>query len=205
MSAILEALTMQTATQPLRTPPAIMPKHGLFFGIMIPHIENEQFAACFQSFQTTHGFTNRPIGPDRLHMSLYHIHAGDELGEGEIQTAIRTGDLIRFRPFPVTFDRALTYRNTKSKMPFVLAAPDSADPVNGLRFQLGREHSRLRGSLSHRHRPIQPHVTLIWDRISVPEHSIEPLTMIVDEFALVHSHIGFSKYDVLKRWPLAWP
>ena len=106
---------------------------------------------------------------------------------------------IRFGPFPVTFDRALTYRNAKLKMPFVLAAPDSADPINGLRFQLGRKHSRLIGSIGYRQRPIQPHVTLVWDQISVPENSIEPLTIIVQEFALVRSHIGFGKYDILNR------
>ena len=174
---------MQITTQPLRTPPAAMPKNGLFFGIMIPHTESQKFAACFQSFRRTYRFTNKPIGSDRLHISLYSVYAGDELSEAEVQTAIRVGDAIRFGPFPVTFDRALTYRNAKLKMPFVLAAPDSADPINGLRFQLGRKHSRL----------------IVWDQISVPENSIEPLTIIVQEFALVRSHIGFGKYDILNR------
>ena len=190
---------MQITTQPLRTPPAAMPKNGLFFGIMIPHTESQKFAACFQSFRRTYRFTNKPIGSDRLHISLYSVYAGDELSEAEVQTAIRVGDAIRFGPFPVTFDRALTYRNAKLKMPFVLAAPDSADPINGLRFQLGRKHSRLIGSIGYRQRPIQPHVTLVWDQISVPENSIEPLTIIVQEFALVRSHIGFGKYDILNR------
>lgn len=193
---------MQIANQSLRIQPYPMPRHGLFFGIMMPYIEGKQFASYFQSFQRTFRFTSRPIGPDRLHMSLYSLYAGDELGDEEIRTAIRTGDAIRFGPFPVTFDRALTYRNSKSKMPFVLAAPDSAEPVNGLRFQLGRAHSKLLGRFGYKHRSIQPHVTLVWDHISVPEHSIEPLTMIVQEYALVHSHIGCSKYDILKRWPL---
>tara|TARA_R110000851_G_scaffold267997_1_gene420565 strand:- start:464 stop:1012 length:549 start_codon:yes stop_codon:yes gene_type:complete len=179
-----------------------MPKNGLFFGVMIPPTESGQFAACYHSFQRIYRFTNRPIGPDRMHMSLCSVYSGDDLGEQDIRTAIRAGDAIRFGPFPVTFDRALTYRNTKSKMPFVLAAPDSADPVNGLRFQLGREYSKLSGSIGYRQRPIQPHVTLVWDQISVPENSIEPLTIIVQEFALVRSYIGFGKYDILNRWPL---
>jgi len=194
---------MVTATGPLRARHVGPPRHGLFFAIMIPLPEHAQLTACFQGFQSACAFRSRPIEPDRLHVSLLSVFVGDDLPEEEIRTAIRAGDAIRFEPFALTFSSALTFRNSRSKMPFVLASQKGAEAINGLRFEIGTAHSTLSGSHSYRHTPINPHITLIWDYIAVPERPISPLTMIVQEFALVHSHIGLSRYDVLKRWPLA--
>ena len=48
-----------------------------------------------------------------------------------------------------------------------------------------------------------PHVTLLYDRQSVPESSIGvPITWVVGEFVLVHSLYGLSEHVHCARWPL---
>ena len=48
-----------------------------------------------------------------------------------------------------------------------------------------------------------PHVTLLYDRQSVPESSIcVPISWVVREFVLVHSLYGLSEHVHCARWPL---
>ena len=48
-----------------------------------------------------------------------------------------------------------------------------------------------------------PHVTLLYDRQSVPESGIgEPITWMVGEFVLVRSLYGLSEHVHCARWPL---
>lgn len=193
---------MISASEPLPTPHNAIGLHNLFFAVMVPRENSADFTSCFQGFQKIYPFRGKPIGADRLHLSVYAAYRGDDLPCDVVQVAIRTGDAIKFAPFSLTFDTALTYRNRGPTMPFVLASQESSEAVNGLRFQIGNAYSSKRESVFYKHQPISPHVTLIWDSIVVPKQPIEPVDMIVQEFALVHNHIGKSGYEIVKRWPL---
>jgi 2'-5' RNA ligase len=48
-----------------------------------------------------------------------------------------------------------------------------------------------------------PHVTLLRDRISVPEQEIEPICWTAREFVLVHSLLGQTQHIPLGRWSLS--
>lgn len=193
---------MISASEALHTSHNAFPAHNLFFAVMVPSTDSAEFAGCFQGFQKDYPFRGKPIEADRLHLSVYSVFTGEDLSCGKVKAAIRAGDSIRFAPFAVTFDEALTYRNRRAAMPFVLTAQVGSEAVNGLRFQIGNAYSIMRGGTSYKHRPISPHVTLVWDSIVVPKQPIKPVSMIVQELALVHSHIGESRYDIVRRWPL---
>lgn len=197
-----EIHSMFSASEALLASHKAAGRHNLFFAVMVPSEHSAEFTGRFQNFQKIYPFRGKPIGADRLHLSVYAAYRGDDLPNEVVQVAIQTGDAIRFAPFSLSFDTALTYRNRRSKMPFVLAAKENTEAVNGLRLQIGSAYSRKRGGASYRHRPISPHVTLIWDNIIVPTQQIEPVSMIVQEFALVDSHIGKSRYEIVRRWPL---
>lgn len=90
------------------------------------------------------------------------------------QTVLRAfRKTIRFAPFSITFDEALTYRHRRAAMPFVIGPKGGSKAVNGLRLQIGSAYSLIRGGMSYKHRPISPHVTLVWDRIVVPKQPIK--------------------------------
>jgi RNA 2',3'-cyclic 3'-phosphodiesterase len=193
---------MIPASEPLRASHREIPLHNFFFAVMIPAAHSVEFKSRFEGFQKIYPFRGKPIEPDRLHLSVCTAYKGNDLPCKVTRNAIRAGDAIRFAPFALTFERALSYQNRQSRKPFVLTAQAGSEAVNGLRFQIGNAYSSLSGSLCYKHQSISPHVTLIWDKVVVPEQPVEPLSMIVQEFALVHSYVGKSRYDIVKQWPL---
>lgn len=193
---------MVSAPEQLRTSHKVSALHNLFFAIMIPGADSPEFTDCFQRFQKAYPFRRKPIEADRLHLSVYAVCGGDYLPQDVVQLATRAGDAVRFTPFSVTFSEAMTYRNQRTEMPFVVTAQESAEAVNGLRFQIGSAYSQIRGHGRYQHKSMSPHVTLAWDRVIVTKQPIRPLSIVAREFALVHSHVGESRYTIVKRWPL---
>lgn len=47
-----------------------------------------------------------------------------------------------------------------------------------------------------------PHVTLLYNRFSIPEQPVSPIRWPMSEVALVLSHIGKTHYDRLQSWTL---
>jgi 2'-5' RNA ligase len=179
------------------------PKHGLFFAAMVPAPQAEKISILFNCLQTRYPIQKPRIPDERLHISLLPMLTADSLPEKIIHFSQQAGDAIRFVEFDVTLDRILTYRNKQAEKPLVLAADaDSTSKANGLVDRLRQTISTLSGASPYHTGSINPHVTLVWDRLSIPEQSVPPITMPIREVALVHSHIGKSKYDILGRWQL---
>jgi RNA 2',3'-cyclic 3'-phosphodiesterase len=189
-------------TYPL--PTRTRPKHGLFFAVMVPLPEAEKISRLFDGLRTRYIIRKPQIPCDRLHVSLFHILAADSLPERVVQTSLFTGSAIRFVEFDLALNRLLTFRNTQEEKPLVLAADvASSRTTNSLTSQLRQTFSILSGLPIGRTAPIKPHVTLVWDHLSVPEQpNPPPITLPVREVALIHSHIGKSRYDILGSWRL---
>lgn len=47
-----------------------------------------------------------------------------------------------------------------------------------------------------------PHATLLYRRGKPFRFSIDPMSWMVNEFVLIHSHVGFTEHRELGRWPL---
>ncbi len=110
---------------------------------------------------------------------------------------------MRFVEFDLTLSRLLTFRNSQEEKPLVLAADAaSSGTANDLVNRIRQTFSILSGLPSGRTAPVNPHVTLVWDRLHVPEQPIPQITLPVRKVTLIHSHIGKSRYDILGSWRL---
>lgn len=179
------------------------PKHGLFFATMVPPSEAESISILFDRLRKHHPVQKPQIPNNRLHISLFALLAADSLPEQIIQLSRLAGDAIHFVEFDLTLDRVLTYRNKREEKPLVLAADAaSTNKINGLVRHIEQTIFNQFRMARCRTKPINPHVTLTWDRLSVPEQPVPSITLPIREVALVHSHIGKSKYDILERWQL---
>lgn len=77
--------------------------------------------------------------------------------------------------------------NPRAPMPLVLTAQESAEAVNGLRFQIGSAYLRVRGHGRYQHKSISPHVTLAWDSVIVAKQPIKPSAYLLGN---LHSFIA---------------
>jgi 2'-5' RNA ligase len=104
-------------------------------------------------------------------------------------------------PISICLDAAMSYRGSDA---FVLRDADGAAGVNGIRAL----RTALGCALADRgFRPspkYDPHMTLSYDpRQRAEPVAVEPISFQVAEFALVKSHVGFTRHEVLRTWPLA--
>ena len=193
---IIERLSPSSVSSP-------RPTHGLFFAIMAPPEVSGKISDTFRTFRNQYPFRKGMIAGNRLHMSLVPMFAGDRLPDDIIRTSTTIGSAIRFLEFNVVFDTALSFRNRREERPFVIVADrETSQTVNSLVHQIQNICCILSGSRGSRNRSITPHITVAWDRLSVPARAIEPIVLPAEEIALVHSHIGKSRYDILASWPL---
>lgn len=170
---------------------------------MVPLMEAQRISRLFNDLRTRHPIRKPKISNNRLHVSLFHIIAADSLPEKIVQASLLTGDAMRFVEFDLTLSRLLTFRNSQEEKPLVLAADAaSSRTANDLVNRIRQTFSILSGLPSGRTAPVNPHVTLVWDRLHVPEQPIPQITLPVREVTLVHSHIGKSRYDILGSWRL---
>lgn len=178
------------------------PRHNLFFAIMVPRLLRPVLLECFASYQRRYAFSGAPIRQERLHVSVCGVFLGNDLPDEIVEFWRMVGGAIRCEQFELTFDRALSYRNRKYRKPFVLEARHDSEAVTRLAGAIGTAASVLQGGARVRQDPVTPHITLIWANAQVDEEIVVPIRMPVKEIALVHSHVGLSRYDMLGRWSL---
>lgn len=47
-----------------------------------------------------------------------------------------------------------------------------------------------------------PHLTLFYASRPITPRAIKPIRFLVDEFVLIHSELGLTRYNILDRWRL---
>lgn len=179
------------------------PRHNLFFAIMPPLPVATEVSDLLDNLGIPLSACGKKISVSRLHVTLLSIYAAHYLPDRVTQRALLTGRAIRFVEFDLVLDRVLTFRNRQAKQPLVLAAnAETSLSANKLAEQIRQTFSILSGIRLPRTGRITPHITLAWDSLLVHEQSVPPTTLPVREMALVHSHVGESRYDILGRWKL---
>ena len=134
-----------------------------------------------------------------LHVTLNPVGSYLGLPDDVLSAAIEVGSSVEAAPFEVTFDRVSSFRGT-DRHPVVLRCSHGIAELMTLQKILGAAMRSMRlGNRSG----FTPHMTLLYDRQSVPESSIGvPITWVVSEFVLVHSLYGQSEHVHCARWPL---
>jgi 2'-5' RNA ligase len=192
--------TAPTARSRPSRPAAAGPGHTWFFALRPDAADAARIDAFAERLLASYGLTpGKRIGPDRLHITLELV--GHDVDANVVEAACRAADSLRLPPFEVRMDAARTFPAPSG--PFVLLCSEGSDGLQGahdLRMALAfsmADHGFKPG------RSYQPHMTLCYD----PRHRVEltgiaPLSVRFAEFALVKSHIGFSRHEVLRTWAL---
>lgn len=143
------------------------------------------------------GISGSRITPERLHITLELV--GHDANETVVDAACRAADAVRVSAFKAQFDTAGSFLAPNG--PFVLVGTEGMDRVRVLHTSLGCAMADQGFAPS---RAYQPHMTLCYDqRHRVAFAPIASIGFHVSEFALVKSHIGQSRHEVLPTWQLA--
>jgi 2'-5' RNA ligase len=148
-----------------------------------------------------HGLSESAYGPHRLHISLNKIMSRRGPRKGDLEAALRAAERVRFSPFPLAFGSLRTFRVRRDKQPTVLCCCAGAGELAALRDAL--RHALTMEGLWRGPAGFEPHVTLIWDRRSVPPSQLdEPIGWMAEDFVLLRTIWGEGRQVEIGRWPL---
>jgi 2'-5' RNA ligase len=176
--------------------------HSLLFILRPTEQVARRIAAGARHERTIHGLRGIPVGPERLHMTMFCIGQYEgNVPADVVARASSAAEAISAAPFDVTLDRLLSFRHPPDKRPLVLRGSDGLPRVQEFHQRLGAALAKadLKGFGGSR---ITPHVTLLWDSRNIPERQINPIRWTVQEFSLVDSLIGKSRHIQLGKWTL---
>ena len=189
---------------PLQRPkrmPAPPCRDVLFFAVLPTPAAAVRIAQRAERVRHQHGLHGWRRPTELLHVTLNPIGAYCGLPNDVLSAAIKVGSSVEVAPFEVTFDRVSSFRGI-GRHPLVLRCSHGIAEMVTLQKILGAAMLRI-GLGSANRQSFTPHVTLLYDRQSVPESNIgEPIVWAVGEFVLVHSLHGLSEHVHRARWPL---
>lgn len=136
------------------------------------------------------------MDPGRLHITLDLV--GHDAADTLVDEACRAADTVSFPAVVAHFDSAMTFSAPNG--PLVLLGAEGLDDVRKLRTVLGCAMADRGFAVP---RAYEPHMTLCYDsRHRLARTPIAPVEFRAAEFALVKSHIGLSRHEVLRTWRL---
>ncbi|MGJ7496256.1 2'-5' RNA ligase family protein [Variovorax sp. RT4R15] len=177
---------------------APLPTDRLFFAILPDTDAAARARMLAHQLAEAHRMGGKPLATERLHVTLHHLGDYAGLPHDIVAAAGPALSALRFPPFEVVLDRAMTFGKVERR-PVVLGGHGSG--VAGL----VAFHQALLATIGGRASGnFVPHLTLLYDEQAVPEHDVEPIAWIAREFVLVHSAINQRRHghETLARWPL---
>ena len=103
--------------------------------------------------------------------------------------------------FEVQFDRVFSFSGSPRSKPLILTGGDGAAVLvtlnRALVAALQKEWLKIAANPGY-----TPHMTLLYSARSLAEQPIPPVFWRVEGFALIRSHAGQSRHEVLARWDL---
>ena len=184
-------------------PPRPKRSERLFFALFPTPQTSIRVGRFTDRFLCENHLRDKRLKAERLHVSLHHVGDYRRLRGKHIYAATQAGNAISMRPFEITcrsitgFKRPPSTGGKPRKRPLVLLGEGNG--LSELHRILGTamEKNGLRAS-DH----FLPHITLSYGWKQIPAQAIEPIRFKVNDFALVHSRLWLTQYDVVERWPL---
>jgi RNA 2',3'-cyclic 3'-phosphodiesterase len=150
-----------------------------------------------------YGLSGKPLEPERLHVSLHHVGDFKRLPPQFVYAAQQAGGAVSMPPFELTFRSVASFAGV----------PSTRDRARGRPLVLlgeGQDVFELHGSLGAALQKygvravadFTPHMTLLYDQRSVPTQAIAPIRLEVKGFALIHSELWLTRYNLLGHWAL---
>ena len=171
---------------------------NLYFMVFPGPAAAERIFRCATGLKRRHGLFGRQRPTEILHMTLYPLGWDRECPAEMVEAARNAGSDVTVAPFDLTLDRCLSFNGERPA--FVLSCGE-AKPLADLQAFIADALRCFMPWVA----PwgFRPHMTLLYDRKAVAEEPLdEPITFRVNEFALINSHHGETRYEELGRWPL---
>lgn len=158
--------------------------YTLFFSIFPESDAAKAIAIQTARLGREHGLVGKPLLAHRLLVTLHNLGGYAELPPDIVRTASEAGDAVAAPAFDVVFDHAMSFPSSGT---YVLSGGAGTAQLAAFRQSLGlaMDHAGLLVK-----RGFTPHMTVLYDRHSIAEHAIEPITWTANEFALINSHVG---------------
>lgn len=187
---------------PASESPRRKPKpHILFFAILPPHETAIEIAERRQVLFRELGLRGTLIAAERLHITLHPLGSYDALPENLVAAACKAAASVAAAPFDICFESVITFKSTAAKKPVTLLPDNDIQPLMELERRLGA--ALAAAGLMVRPTPkLTPHITLAYSDGFSGRRAVDPVRWRVNEFALIHSHYGKTRHDLLGRWPL---
>lgn len=166
--------------------------HNLFFAVLPSERERARIGDLIASLR----LGGVPMRLDRLHITTLSLVCNDLLPEGLAPDAAEIAASVRMPSFRVIFDRLVGGNRSALLLP-----SEPLDALSMFRERLGLALLRAGIAFEHRAR-FAPHVTLLYGGQPMPEIEIEPISWLVEDFALIDSFIGETRHVEVGRWPL---
>ncbi|MBK6706835.1 MAG: 2'-5' RNA ligase family protein [Sphingomonadales bacterium] len=167
-------------------------RHRLFFGIKPPRIVADDMAAL----PSRAGWDRRSNRADRLHMTLALTPDFSDMPQNAIDALCAIGNAVAAEPFRLVFDRAVATHNR-----VILLASERLPQAE--RFQQQLVHAIASAGLPRRKNVrFNPHITLSYQHGAPFDRPIDPYSWQVEEFVLIHSHVGLTLHDLAGQWTL---
>ncbi|EJZ22075.1 2'-5' RNA ligase family protein [Rhizobium sp. Pop5] len=172
-----------------------------FFALRPPSTIERQVAAIADGHGETFSLSAKPR-LSTLHVSVIAVGDYDELPEDTVFAARQAGATVEGAPIEIRFDRIMSFRREGKARPLVLCGEGERKPLMRLHVQLGvgMHNTGLPHNIS---RSFTPHMTLLYDRKTVPPTTLDaPVSWMAHEFLLIHSLLGKTEHRIVDRWPL---
>ena len=179
--------------------PRRRPTDNLFYAIKPDLTAAANIEPLISQLRLEHGLKGKSLTKERFHVSLHHVGSHAGLPQEIVAAAIAAGASVTVPPLELMFDRVMSFRKS-GKQPLVLRACYD-DALEEFWRVLGVAMQRAgvgRWMTSH----YTPHLTLLYDSLSVKEQTIEPIRWTAHEFVLMHSLLGRNRHVPLAKWVL---
>jgi 2'-5' RNA ligase len=192
-------MTEQLAFEAFDPPPP--PTDRLFFAVFPSAEAATQTAALASQIRAERGIRNKVLAADRFHITLYHLGDYPGLPAEIVAAASASAEALEMAPFEVTLDRVVSFKGRPGNRPLVLTGEEGVAPLKAFHAALGA--SMMKTELGRWVRPrFNPHLTLLYSGHEMAEKMVAPVRWLAREFVLVHSELGRTKHNILRRWPL---
>ena len=181
--------------------PPPKPTDRLFLGLFPDAGDAARLSQQAHGLRERFGLTGHLLAPERLHVTLHHL--GDHVGlrEDIVSAARNAADTVHLPPMEIAFDQVMSFATHSGTHPLVLCAGQPHEALRQLWQTLDLALQRA-ACPKPRSGSFTPHMTLLYDRETMPVQAVEPLAWTAREFVLVHSLLGQTRHIVLGRWPL---
>ncbi len=161
-----------------------------------------ELAALAAAQCAAHGLRGKPVQPERLHVTLFHLGDTAGLRQEVVGAASAAASRVSMAAFELTFDQVGSFNGRRGKLPFVLRAHGGNAPLRALHAALAAELGEV-GLGRFTTTQFEPHVTLAYDARAVAMQDVAPIVWRAREFVLVHSLLGQTRHVPLGQWALA--